>query len=187
MAQKGKRACKGGSVISIAFKAVPQLIQGRLIVRLPKQASDALPSRGMVMAQGTIDGAAFIAPLEPDGQGGHWLEIDVQKHKSNLSVPAKALAITLAPAEVWPQPKLPPDIATALREAGLQPQWDSLTVKARWEWLRWIRATANPATRAKRIAVACDKLKKGSRRPCCFNTASCTVPEVAKAGVLMEE
>ena len=34
---------------------------------LPKNASAKLPSRGMTTVEGTIDGYAFQAVLEPDG------------------------------------------------------------------------------------------------------------------------
>ena len=62
--------------------------------------------------------------------------------------------------------------------------WQKATPRAHWEWLRWINATANPDTRAKRLAAMADKLAKGMRRPCCFNLASCTVSDVAKNGKL---
>ena len=68
--------------------------------------------------------------------------------------------------------------------AGNIDQWNSLTTKARWEWLRWIRSTKNLDTRQKRINVACDKLQKGDKRPCCFDASRCTIPEVSKSGVL---
>ena len=38
---------------------------------LPEEASACLPSRGQVSVRGTINGSAFCATLEPDGQGGH--------------------------------------------------------------------------------------------------------------------
>ena len=48
-------------------------------------------------------------------------------------------------------------------------------------------STKNPDTRARRVEVSIDKLRDGSRRPCCFNLAPCTDPEVAKSGKLIEE
>jgi hypothetical protein len=45
-----------------------------MFVNLPKRASAKLPSRGQVSVEGTINGAAFAATLEPDGKGGHWLK-----------------------------------------------------------------------------------------------------------------
>jgi hypothetical protein len=43
---------------------------------LPKAASGKLPSRSMTSVEGTLDGAAFQATLEPDGKGSHWLKVD---------------------------------------------------------------------------------------------------------------
>ena len=56
---------------------------------------------------------------------------------------------------------------------------------ARWEWVRWVGATKNPDTRAKRVDVSISKLRAGSRRPCCFDLSSCTDPELSKNGKLL--
>ncbi|WP_459848911.1 YdeI/OmpD-associated family protein [Fusibacter bizertensis] len=63
-------------------------------------------------------------------------------------------------------------------------QWDGLTVKARWEWVRWIQFTKNPDTRSRRIEVTFSKLKAGKKRPCCFDLTRCTVTEVSNNGIL---
>lgn len=171
--------------MEIQFEAVSTQIGQHLLVRLPQQASKALPSRVMVMAEGTLNGTPFTAPLEPDGQGGHWLDIsDSLAREGKVSV-SQPVSITLSPTNDWPEPDMPRDITDALEHENLLPQWRSLTTKARWAWLRWIRATANPATCNKRIAVAVHKLRRGDRRPCCFNAGMCTVPEVSKGGILI--
>src|SRR5258708_30182877 len=43
---------------------------------LPKNASAKLPSRGMTAIEGAINGFAFQATLEPDGQKSHWLKVE---------------------------------------------------------------------------------------------------------------
>lgn len=168
-----------------SFSVVPVLINDRLIVRLPESVSALLPSRGMNMGEGEIDGTAFIVPLEPDGEGGHWFSVADLIGDIPTIQPGKPLDIELVPAATWPDPVLPQDMEAAFRELDLLSFWDSLTVKAKWEWCRWIRGTANPETRKKRIGVASDKMAKGDRRPCCFNSASCTVPDVSKSGILI--
>src|SRR6476660_4452075 len=45
-------------------------------LKLPNDASARLPSRSMVSVDGTMNGSAFQATLEPDGQGGHWLKVE---------------------------------------------------------------------------------------------------------------
>ncbi|MBI2106074.1 DUF1905 domain-containing protein [Candidatus Woesearchaeota archaeon] len=52
------------------------------ILRLPKGASVKLPSRGMAMVKGTINGNNLQAPLEPDGKGSHWFRIDKTLRKA---------------------------------------------------------------------------------------------------------
>ena len=165
------------------FMARVERLSGMLLLRLPQEISQALPSRGNVMAEGEVNGQAFIAPLEPDGRGGHWLSLE---NDLALSLPGSMVSLRLRPASVWVEPVLPENLGEALMREGLLDAWTACTVKARWEWIRWIRATGNPLTRQKRVEVACDKLRKGDRRPCCFNTSACTVPQVCKSGILME-
>src|SRR5438132_12301305 len=58
---------------------------------LPKNASAKLPSRGMTAIEGTINGVAFQAALEPDDQKSHWLKVDRKLSKAAGSV-ARALS-----------------------------------------------------------------------------------------------
>ena len=168
----------------IETNAAVEAIDAVRLIRLAPGDSAKLPSRGLVMAAGTLNGIAFTLPLEPDGKGGHWLEVPQDlMQRASVSVGDSA-ALALSPTEDWPEPDMPRDIMDAIAAHGLLAPWQSLTVKARWSWLRWIRATLNPETRAKRIRVAVDKLSRGDRRPCCFNAAGCTVPEVSKGGIL---
>ena len=46
------------------------------LLTLPKSASTKLPSRGMTMVEGTINGFRFRAALEPDGKGSHWFRVN---------------------------------------------------------------------------------------------------------------
>lgn len=48
--------------MEIQFEAVSTQIGQHLLVRLPQQASKALPSRVMVMAEGTLNGTPFTGP-----------------------------------------------------------------------------------------------------------------------------
>lgn len=64
--------------------------------------------------------------------------------------------------------------------------WMDITSMARWEWVRWINATKNSQTRRRRVEVSISKLRKGMRRPCCFDLAACTDPELSRNGKLIE-
>lgn len=130
------------------------------------------------MVEGELNGQPLLAPLEPDGKGGHWLRAE------GLTVGAEA-QLSIRPTKHWPEPNLPDDFTTALTAASLQAHWASLTPMARWEWLRWINSTDQPETRQRRIEVSCSKMKAGERRPCCFNRSMCCVPAVSKGGVLL--
>jgi hypothetical protein len=55
---------------TIRFDATLRTIDKWVILRLPKEASGKLPSRGQVAVQGTINGQRFQTVLEPDGHFG---------------------------------------------------------------------------------------------------------------------
>ncbi|MDO5499698.1 MAG: YdeI/OmpD-associated family protein [Propionibacteriaceae bacterium] len=169
--------------MTISFEATVQRIGDRLIVRLPQDASAALPSRGQVAVEGELNGRPFATVLEPDGRKGHWVAVD-----DALSLgEGDAITAELTPTKVWPEPAIPDDLGAALEAAAeLGETWDSLTPMARWEWVRWVQATKNPTTRERRVEVSISKLRDGKRRPCCFDLSSCTDPEVSKSGKLIE-
>jgi uncharacterized protein YdeI (YjbR/CyaY-like superfamily) len=88
----------------------------------------------------------------------------------------------------WPEPIVPQDLAEALAAAPqtIQDLWKAITPMARWEWVRWVNATNNPDTRKRRVEVSIAKMSSGKRRPCCFNLAGCTDPDLSKNGRLLE-
>jgi hypothetical protein len=172
---------------AISFASNVQKIGFRWIVRLPEDASARLPSRGQVAVKGLIGGRAFQAVLEPDGSRGHWLKVD-KMLKTALAVNEDNLVtLEIEPTKDWPEPDIPKDFKAALAEASdISELWTDITPMARWEWVRWINATRNPETRERRIQAAISKLRSGKRRPCCFDLAACTDPDLAKNGRLVE-
>jgi hypothetical protein len=157
------------------------------LLRLPKSASAQLPSRGMTMVEGTINGARFQAPLEPDGKGSHWFRVDDTLRAAAGADTGDTVTVEIELAQQWPEPEVPVDLQSAL---AATPQadtlWRKITPNARWDWIRWIRATNHAETRRHRIEVACLKLTAGERRPCCFNRNLCTEPYVSHNWVLRE-
>jgi uncharacterized protein YdeI (YjbR/CyaY-like superfamily) len=96
--------------------------------------------------------------------------------------------VEVEPTKDWPEPDVPADFENALAGAPeLSGLWQDITPMARWEWVRWINATKNPETRRRRIEVGISKLRSGKRRPCCFDLAACTDPDLSKNGKLVEE
>ena len=172
--------------MTIAFEAELIKIGTRQLIVLPLSSSERIPSRGMSMVQGTINGNPFKAALEPDGKGSHWIEVSSSlSEKAKLSIHEK-VSLNIEPLTKWDEPEIPEDIINKMKKENLMDKWNSLTTKARWDWLRWIRSTANPETRKKRIEVTCSKLKKGDKNPCCFDRTRCTVTNVSKSGVLLD-
>ena len=157
------------------------------LLRLPEGASARLPSRGMVMARGTINGFHFQAALEPDGKGGHWLKVDDAMRRAIGADAGDTATLAIEPIKTWPEPRVPADLKKALAADRLARYlWLDITPNARWDWIRWINATRNLETRAKRIEKTLSKLKSGKRAACCFDRSQCTEPEVSRNGVLLE-
>ena len=137
---------------------------------LPKAASDKLSSRGMVGIDGTINGTAFTAVLEPDGQKGHWLKVgEALRKKAGVAV-GDTVQLAIGPAKKEPEPKVPADLKKALSAAPeAAAAWDDLTTLARRDWVQWIEGAKKAETRQRRISNACDMLASGKRRVCCFD------------------
>lgn len=173
------------TALSISFTATPRLVNGWAIVELPDTASAKIPTRNMAVAEVTINGTATKVPLEPDGRGSHWFRVGPPLQAAGV-VPGKKIDVKLAVTEDWPEPRVAADIKIAFdNDPVTHEMWRKITPRARWEWIRWIRSTNSPDTRAKRIRVAISKMNKGMRRPCCFNQSACTEPAVSKSGILI--
>ena len=171
---------------TIRFRAPLFKIGSWTVLVLPKDISEKLPSRGMVMVEGSINNLPFQRELEPDGKGSHWLRLDESILKAAKAKVGDIVKLSIEPSKEWPEPNVPLDLKTALTATPkAQELWKDITPMARWDWIRWIGATKNPETRKKRIDVAFSKLSKGDRRPCCFNRTECTVPGVSHRGVLL--
>jgi hypothetical protein len=171
----------------IRFETVPLKIGDWTILRLPESASAKLPSRGMTLVEGTINGFRSKIVLEPDGKGSHWFRVDSGLREAASVYAGGTVKMVVEPSKEWSEPKLPADLKKALAsDPQANALWVQITPMARWDWLRWIRATHSQETRSHRIEVAMSKLRSGERRPCCFNRNQCTEPEVSKSGILIE-
>ncbi len=172
---------------TIRFETTPLTIRDWTILMLPKSESAKLPSRGMTLVEGTINGFRSKIVLEPDGKGSHWFRVNAGLRELAGIEAGDTVKMAVEPSKEWPEPEVPVDLHKALAsDPQANALWMKITPMARWDWLRWIRATNNHETRNRRIEVALSKLKAGERRPCCFNRNLCTEPEVSKNGVLIE-
>ncbi len=179
--------------LTISFEAELFRINSWTILRLPEEASAKLPSRGMTMVSGTMNGVPFKTMLEPDGryapgqQSSHWFSPDQKLLDDAGATAGDSVEISMEPSKEWIEPEVPEDLKKALSASPkAEALWEDITPLARWDWIRWIRAVKTPETRQKHIEVALDKLNKGMRRPCCFNRNLCSEPSVSKNWALLE-
>jgi hypothetical protein len=172
----------------ITFSADLSTIDDTTLVRLPKQASERLPSRGQVAVRTSLGAHDFETVVEPDGRGGHWIRVDDTLQRAADVGPGDTAELTLEVSRDWPEPDVPDDLAAALAKAPakIHAVWEDITPMARWEWVRWVRATSNPETRQRRVEVSISKMDNGKRRPCCFDLSSCTDPNLSKSGKLRD-
>jgi len=171
----------------IIFKTKLYSLDKWTVLRLPKEASAKLPSRGQTMVEGTINGVPFKTPLEPDGLWSHWFAVEAPLLAAIKATVGDTVKLQITPIKEWPEPPVSADLQKAINaDPEVHELWQHITPMARWEWVRWTRSTGSSETRARRIAVACSKLKSGERRPCCWNRNLCTEPSVSKNGVLLE-
>jgi hypothetical protein len=179
---------RGAGMAPIRFEATLSTIDDASLVRLPEAASRQLPSRGQVAVHATVEGHPFETVVEPDGRRGHWLRVSSRLQQAAGIGPGDTAELTLEVAPDWPEPDVPEDLAAVLAAAParIRDVWDDITPMARWEWVRWVQATGNPATRQRRVEVSISKLDSGKRRPCCFDLSSCTDPDLARGGKLRE-
>ncbi len=164
-----------------------------IILRLPEDASEKLPSRGMTMVSGTFNTIPFKAVLEPDGRyapgkkTSHWFAPSKKLLEDAKIAAGDTVQVTLEPSKEWIEPEIPDDVKKTLESSpSAEALWKDITPIARWDWIRWIRAVKTPETRQKHLEVMLDKLNKGMRRPCCFNRSMCSVPEVSKNWTLLD-
>ena len=142
-----------------------------LFLIVPKSASAKLPSRSMTAIEGTINDVPFEAVLEPDGQKGHWLRVDLKLSEAAGADAGDVVTLEIAPAVEEPEPTVPSDLQTALATAEPKARavWEDITPIARRDWIHWISSAKQAETRARRIKNACSMLAAGKRRACCFD------------------
>jgi len=170
--------------MDMKFMAIIESINDVYFICIPESIDALLPSRGIVEVTGTIDEKPFNVVLEPDGMGCHFILLNQKLYEAIHGDVGKTVHVELVPIKIQSEVRVPDDLMEALVKSACDILWNSLTVQARWEWVRWIRSTAVIETRNKRIDTAISMLRSGKKRPCCFDHSRCTLPEISKSGVL---
>ncbi|MDD3762970.1 MAG: YdeI/OmpD-associated family protein [Nevskiales bacterium] len=137
---------------------------------LPREVSETLPRRGRTTIEGTLNGHAFQATLEPDGQLSHWLRVNEVLLRASGATAGDVVTLEIMPVSAEPEPEVPEDLQAALA-ASLDARrvWNATTTIARLDWIHWITSAKQLKTRAKRIDDACEMLASGKKRVCCFD------------------
>ncbi len=139
------------------------------LLTLPKSASAKLPSRGMTIVEGTINGFPFRAALKPNGKGSHRLTVNRAMHDAAGADADDTVTVEITRAGAEPEIRVPMDLRKAFAAAPLaQAGWEDITPMARRDWIFSISSAKQPETRRRRIEKACDMLASGKRRLCCF-------------------
>ncbi len=119
---------------------------------------------------GTINGYAFQATLDPDGQLSHWLKISDKLIKASRVHIGDTAAFEIASVAEEPEPEVPSDLHEALSASPpARAVWNETTTIARLDWIHWITSAKQPKTRTKRVSDACEMLASGKQRVCCFD------------------
>ncbi len=156
-------------------------LRSSTLITLPKDASDQLPSRGMTMIEGTLNGSKFRVVLQPDGQGSHWFSVNKAMREAAGVDDGDNITLEIEPTKLWPEPDVPADLMKALAaDPQANTQWLDITPMARWDWLNWLGSVKLAATLRERPEKLCSMLKDGKRRPCCFNRAMLMPPKTAE-------
>lgn len=137
---------------------------------MPKNASARLPTRGITTVEGRINGHAFRANAEPDGNKSHWLKVPRALREAAGAKAGDTVHVELTPAAEQLELPVPPDLRKALAmTSAAQAVWLQITPAARRDWVQWATSAKKPETRVRRIEAACDMLAGGKRRVCCFD------------------
>lgn len=178
----------------IKFETKLVKIKDWTILHIPVEESAKLPTRGMLMISGKLNGVPFKTLLEPDGRyvpgqkvASHWFRPEEKLLKEAKVSSGDNVKVEMEPTKDWIEPEVPADVKKALSTSSkAMDLWDDITPLARWDWIRWVRAVKTEETRKKHLEVMLDKLNKGMRRPCCFNRSLCSEPYVSKNWALLE-
>jgi len=124
----------------------------------------------MTTVEGSLNGQAFRATLEPDGQGSHWLKVNRKLSEAAGAAAGEYVTLEIMPSAKELEPRQPQDLRKALAATPeARAVWSDLTPVARRDWISWITSAKKAETRARRIDNACDMLATGKRRICCFD------------------
>jgi hypothetical protein len=138
---------------------------GPFYVAVPAAVSRAAGKRGNVPVVAVVNGRAeFRASLVPSGGGRHILRLNATTRAQAGAELGARVGIELAFDENPTADPMPPDLADALREAGVLEIYRAFPAGKQNHILHWIEKSAREETRAKRIAMAVEVAESARER-----------------------
>jgi hypothetical protein len=132
---------------------------------LPREVSAKLPSRSIVPIAGTINGHPFRTSVMPDGKGGHSMMVNKAMRAGGKVGPGDEVTVVFDVDTSSREPEVPADLGKAISASPkANATWRDITPRARGEWVEFVEKAKRPATRARRIAKAVERLAAGVRR-----------------------
>jgi hypothetical protein len=128
---------------------------------VPEKISHALGTKGPVLVSATVnDSTPFQVSLFPVGGGRHYIRIKAKVWKEVKITEGDRVKVKIAVID-REKVAIPKDLQAALRAAGAEEAFKTITPGKRSYAIRLIDDAAKPETRAKRIQdavkIACEK------------------------------
>ncbi len=156
-AQKSQPTIRFDAKISMGKLAVPKNINSKLQIGIKSKV------------EGILNGLPFQSALGSDSKGMSFIPLSeaMQSAAARDGGDVVMVEITRLGDEV--ETRVPKDFEKAIISVPkAKALWDDITPIARRDWIFWVISGKKEETRKRRIKVACDKMKSGMRRVCCF-------------------
>lgn len=142
-----------------SFRAlIHEAPRGGAFVEVPPEVVAALGGRGRIPVRATFDGNAYRGSIVSMG-GGRILGVRKDIRTGIGKAPGDVVAVTVEVDEGERSVTVPGDVDAALGEAGLRDAFASLSYSRRREYVSWVEAARQPATRARRISQMVDRIR----------------------------
>jgi len=137
---------------------------GGTLVAVPPDVAGQLKLKGMPKVQAVIAGRPYRGSLMPMGDGTFCLGV-LKAIQEAAGVGVGDLITIELELDTGPRTVvLPTDLATALvRDRRATAAWDALSYTNKKEMARSLEEAKKPETRARRLALAVEKLRAGDR------------------------
>lgn len=135
---------------------------GAVLLRVPREASVELGTRGRIALKGTINGKPLDAPFAPDGAGSHVATFTQQQLNGLGLRPGDKVRIVLqrGVAELPFEP--PADLVKAIaRHVNAKAAWDRFTHPQKRAWVEWLAKITRAEERPRRIEEALSRIALG--------------------------